>query len=134
MTEHLSRAAAATDWQGEIADEAVQPIEHEADGSVDIPLLGVTETIASLRCPVGRVRTRAGEAAALRQLPAAMQAPAGDPERVIGGPARTPANPGAMALHAERSVPLGPARDAPPDIRRMARAFAGRMRGLTDTI
>lgn len=132
MTEHLSRAHAAFDWQDEIAEEAIQPDRNDADCSLETPWLGETETIASLRCPVGRVRTRAGEAAALRRAQAT-GATAGDPDRVIGSQVRTPVFAGGMANHADQPVPMDRPRDTPPDIHRMAHAFAGRMRGLTNS-
>ena len=125
MTEHLARAHAAFDWQDEIAEEATLPDLNDADCGIDTPWLGETETIASLRCPVGRVRTRAGEAAALRRAEAN--------RATAGGQVRTPVFAGGMADPAERSVPMDRPRDTPPDIRRMAHAFAGRMRGLTNT-
>lgn len=132
MSEHLARAYAAFDWQDEIAEEAILPDRNDADCGLETPWLGETETIASLRCPVGRVRTRAGEAAALRRAQAS-RATAGDPDRATGGQVRTPVFAGGMANPADRSVPMDRPRDTPPDIRRMAHAFAGRMRGLTNT-
>ena len=132
MTEHLSRAHAAFDWQDGIAEEAIQPDGTDADCGLETPWLGETETIASLRCPVGRVRTRAGEAAALRRAQA-NRAPADTPNRVTGGQVRTPISAGELASQADRSVPMDRPHDTPPDIHRMAHAFAGRMRGLTNS-
>ena len=132
MTEHLSRTHAAFDWQDEIADEAIQPDRNDADCGLEPPWLGETETMASLRCPVGRVRTRAGEAAAQRRAQAS-QAPAGDPDRAVGSQVRMPVLTGAPANQADPPVSMDRLRDTPPDIRPMAQAFAGRMRGLTNT-
>jgi len=132
MMDHLARTSAAIDWPDETGNDTAGPIGSDAVEILDAPPLSESEAYASLRCPVGRIRTQRCEGAASHRHAVAI-GPSEGPRRPAVGPARITAFPGGEAPQACRSIPMGRARDITPDANRTESAFAGRVRGITDT-